>query len=396
MENETRGIDTSAGVKRVFYIDNIRLYLTVLVILHHLSVGYGGSGGWFIKESSFHAIDTFTVVLLTIFTAINQSYFMAFFFLLAGYFTPRSYDRKGSILFLKDRFIRLGIPVLIYVVFFAPLVDFILINFAYGGKASYIDLMVNQIVQVDFQFGHLWFLLALLIFALIYSLYRSIADRHNAKQRNNQFLDSFPANKVIFLSIGVLAVITFTVRLNFLIGDVVLFNFQLAHFTHYAFCFWIGILAYRGKWFEKLSKSQARIWIGVTLLTISLLPLIMLLLVDFASSDPFGPFLGGMTFQSLVYSTWESVALLSITISLLYIFQNKFNRQNRLLKELASSAYTAYIIHALVVISIMIVLLPFTLPAMVKFVLASLIGVPMIFGTSYLIRKIPFADRVLG
>ncbi|MHA2290506.1 MAG: hypothetical protein ACXABG_17100 [Promethearchaeota archaeon] len=30
---------------RIFYMDNIRVYLTILVVLHHLAVGYGGAGG---------------------------------------------------------------------------------------------------------------------------------------------------------------------------------------------------------------------------------------------------------------------------------------------------------------------------------------------------------------
>jgi peptidoglycan/LPS O-acetylase OafA/YrhL len=30
--------------KRIFYIDNIRLFLTILVILHHVAIVYGGSG----------------------------------------------------------------------------------------------------------------------------------------------------------------------------------------------------------------------------------------------------------------------------------------------------------------------------------------------------------------
>ena len=30
---------------RLFYIDNLRILLTILVILHHLAIIYGGSGG---------------------------------------------------------------------------------------------------------------------------------------------------------------------------------------------------------------------------------------------------------------------------------------------------------------------------------------------------------------
>jgi hypothetical protein len=31
-----------------------------------------------------------------VFVTLNQAFFMGFFFLIAGYFTPASFDRKGA------------------------------------------------------------------------------------------------------------------------------------------------------------------------------------------------------------------------------------------------------------------------------------------------------------
>ena len=31
---------------RLFYLDNLRIYLTILVILHHAALAYGGAGNW--------------------------------------------------------------------------------------------------------------------------------------------------------------------------------------------------------------------------------------------------------------------------------------------------------------------------------------------------------------
>jgi glucan biosynthesis protein C len=96
---------------RLFHLDNLRLYLTILVILHHTAIAYGAVGDWSIVDP---AVDDISPVFLTFFTAVNQSYFMSAFFLLAGYFTPRSLDRKGRASFIKDRLIRLGIPLLLF------------------------------------------------------------------------------------------------------------------------------------------------------------------------------------------------------------------------------------------------------------------------------------------
>jgi len=92
---------------RLFHIDNLRIYLTLLVIVHHAAIAYGGSGSWPVRDPS---VDAISPIFLVFFMAINQTYFMSAFFLLAGYFTPRSLERKGSRRFLIDRLIRLGIP----------------------------------------------------------------------------------------------------------------------------------------------------------------------------------------------------------------------------------------------------------------------------------------------
>ena len=64
---------------RIFYIDNLRIFLIALVVLHHLSITYGASGDWYYNEVEG---DTFTTLILTSFTASNQSFFMGLFFLI--------------------------------------------------------------------------------------------------------------------------------------------------------------------------------------------------------------------------------------------------------------------------------------------------------------------------
>jgi glucans biosynthesis protein C len=45
--------------------------------------------------------------------------------LIAAYFTPGSYDRKGATSFLRDRLVRLGISLLLYYLLLEPLVVYI-------------------------------------------------------------------------------------------------------------------------------------------------------------------------------------------------------------------------------------------------------------------------------
>jgi hypothetical protein len=53
---------------------------------------------------------TLSSVILTLFCSTNQAYIMGILFLLAGYFTPASVERKGYARFVSDRFLRLGLP----------------------------------------------------------------------------------------------------------------------------------------------------------------------------------------------------------------------------------------------------------------------------------------------
>lgn len=45
MEKNTTGTADLSSKKRLFYIDNLRIFLAVLVILQHLIVAYGGGTG---------------------------------------------------------------------------------------------------------------------------------------------------------------------------------------------------------------------------------------------------------------------------------------------------------------------------------------------------------------
>lgn len=62
---------------RLLYIDNLRILLTVLVILQHLGITYGGPGDWFYNEPG--QLSDISTILMTLFLAINQSFFMGFF-----------------------------------------------------------------------------------------------------------------------------------------------------------------------------------------------------------------------------------------------------------------------------------------------------------------------------
>jgi glucan biosynthesis protein C len=107
---------------RLLFIDNLRILLISLVVVQHLAVTYGALGSWYYRDP---ATNMLTGSLLTLLTGIGMAVGMGFFFLIAGYFTPGPYDRKGAASFLRDRLIRLGIPLLFYDLLIDPLVVYL-------------------------------------------------------------------------------------------------------------------------------------------------------------------------------------------------------------------------------------------------------------------------------
>jgi glucan biosynthesis protein C len=372
--------------KRIFYIDNLRLFLITLVVLHHVAVAYGGSGGWPLKEIP---TDSISPMIFLLFNAINQSFFLSLFYMLSGYFVPRSFDKKGPGKFLLDRLIRLGIPLLVYTTVISTLVDFLVVNFASGQSVSILRMIADRIQHPHWDVGPLWFVEALLIFSVVYVLFR-IVFRLSYKP----FQDTFPSNTAIILSIIVIAACTFIVRIWYPVGKQ-FHVFQLGHFVHYFFCFWVGTLAYRGKWFDNLSQSQAKLWKIVALIVIFTLPVMMGVMIA-TGEDSIEVALGGLSWQSLLTSLWESIACISIIVSLLYIFQKRFSDQGRLLRWMSPNFYAVYILHLPVIVCAMIPLLNVAIPTPIKALVVALISVPLCFVLGDLVRKIPYAGKVLG
>ncbi|MCW4013709.1 MAG: acyltransferase family protein [Candidatus Bathyarchaeota archaeon] len=374
--------------QRMYYVDNIRIYLTILVIIHHLSIAYGGSGDWFLKEPP---TDSISPIIFLLFTALNQSYFMSFFFILAGYFTPRSLEKKGPANFLIGRLTRLGIPMIFYALFLGPLMSWMVANFAGNLGVSFYSIWHDVFTFTSLQnisFGHLWFLEVLLVFALGYVAYSALfGDRSKPRYEN-----SFPSNKTIIICIGILAASDFLVRIMFPINTWV-FGVQPAHMVGYLFGFVVGVNAYNGKWFDSLSNHQAMLWGKIALINTLALPVMIILVV--ASGGSIDAFLGGVTWQSLVNSVWESISYISIVIWLLHFFKTRFNKQNNMLDWMAPNVFAAYIFHPLVIVAVMIPLLNISLPSVVKFFIVSFISVPLSFLVSYLIKQIPYANRIL-
>ena len=169
-------------------------------------------------------------------------------------------------------------------------------------------------------------------------------------------------------------------------------NLQLPFFAQYIVVFSAGLLAYRHGWLENIPASAGRFWLWVA-------GVVMFLYVPGAllggalESDL--PFKGGWHWQALYYAVWEAYLCLSLCIGVLYLFRRYADRQGRFASSLSRSAYAAYLIQAPVITAVALLLRDLPYHPLLKFTLASLVAVPACFGVGALLRRLPFANRVL-
>jgi hypothetical protein len=289
---------------------------------------------------------------------------------------------------MKDRLIRLGIPLLIYSWIIDPLLGYVVKVWLGGPRMFYwSDLFGHFQDGAVIGSGPLWFVETLLIFSLLYSLWRSYTRGRPAQPVGET---RFPSSVSIALLALLLGVAGFLIRLGLPIGyNFDPLNLQFPFFAQYIVLFILGVIAYRRNWLSGLPEKQGRLWLVIAILLILFFPLLAI-----AGGSP-EPFAGGWHWQALAYAMWESFLCFGMCIGLIYAFRRSANRQGGLARFLSPNAYTAYLIHSPVITILALAARNVMLFPLLKWVLLSLIAVPLCFALSNLIRKIPYTDRVL-
>ncbi len=372
---------------RLLFIDNVRIFLTMLVIAHHLMVIYAGTGGWIYLEGRQ---DEITSALGGWFCAVNQSFFMGLFLFIAAYFVPGAYDRKGPGRFFIDRLIRLGIPLALYSWVLRPV--FIYFGMHPGPDGSFWRWYTGDYFRVYGLVGGgpLWFIEVLLIFSLVYVLWRLLNRSRPARSVTE---NKFPDNRVIVLFALFLGIASFIVRLVSPVNNTfVPLNLQFANFSQYIALFILGLVAYRRNWFTIIPDSVGRLWLGIAILLILFYgPLAVL----GGATEDVEPFFGGWHWQSLVFAMWDAFLCISMCLGLIFLFQHRLNHQGAIAHELSRSSYAAYLIHEPVISMLAVFSAGIMIYPLIKFLLASAVFIPLCLGFGSLIRKLPYVDQVL-
>jgi peptidoglycan/LPS O-acetylase OafA/YrhL len=386
---ESTVAEATSAKSRIFFIDHLRAALVILVVLHHVALVYGAGAPFYYVEPPFTAPLTYLVLLM--FVLFNQAWFMGALFLITGYFTPGSFDRKGSGTFLKGRLVRLGIPLLVWIFVLSPISAI-----GYWQMPAELTGITDPLTLGAYPFllglGVAWFLALLLIFNFGYAAWRWLTRSRKPSQEN----ESTPTYLGLVVFTLSLAMVSYILRIIIPMGKEI-FDFPtLAYLPQYLSLFIVGVVAYRRNWFRTTPGTMGLVgFLFAVLATILLFPYAVSgQWFSLELAEP-ARFVGNGSVESAAYALWDSVFAVGMCLAAITFFRRFFAVKSSLGGFLSQQSYAVYVIHVPIVVFVGVALKGIEIAPLLKFVLAAVIALPTCFGVAYLLRRIPGVSRVV-
>lgn len=388
------------NVRRLEWLDNLRIALTVLVVVHHAAQPYGPEDWWYVEGQPR------TPALATL-SAVDGSFFMSLFFFASAVLVPGSYQRRGAWPFLKGRLVRLGIPVVVGALTIVPGLMYAYYVHSRGYPPIsipryFLDVYLGLGERPadwtgpswpDLQFGHLWFIQNLLAYTVLYLVCSRAGCLFQRLHRGGRKRDARPApgHRALLGLTAAIAAVTFFVRLRYPLDEwIPVLDFvqvEPARVPQYAAFFILGVLAYRYDWLEGFDARVGWVWLGGGLAGVAVL------FVAGADASCFGP--GGLNGPALAWAAFDSALCVSLCVGLLTVFREAVTRSSRLSAELAADSYGVYILHVPLVVSMQYYLSDRSWSAAGAWMTTSVLALAVAFLLAAGLRRLPGFRQVL-
>ena len=362
---------------RILFLDNLRYLMIVFIVLTHAAASYGTFGRYWAVGDSDRLIVCFdiTMVIIDVFS-------MPVLFFLAGYFALPNIQKKGFGIFLKDKFMRLGIPLLIGVIFIVPIITYIYHYNHLGGQPllNYGQFWINWMKSAsDFHIGFLypsiisfnhnvyWFISLLLFFFIIFGIIYTLKKRFFPLSSIQEKRHSGKIMLLVMLSVGLLCiimrtsvtVIPYPYPNPWLVIAGVL-QFQTWRLPAYIIYFALGIYAFSRKWFVKDNNFPGHplLWLSICIV----LCFVYLVIMKNYISNPADT---ELRFISGCFLSFLRATFLIVFMSIAFRY---WNRPHKINESLAANSYNIYLIHLPIVVVLQLLLVNLTgTPSLIKF-----------------------------
>lgn len=387
---------------RLAYIDNVRIFLSMLVVAHHAGQPYGHDG-WWLYQSQLKS------QWIGLFFSVNEAFFMGLFFLIAGYFHPGSLDRKGPLKFVLDRLWRFGVPIVVMVLGITPVFMYFHDTiWKHMVMPSYLDYYLGAYLGVagrpegwtgapgpNFEFVHLWFIENLFLYGCAYALYRFVAGPRDQKPSSlpQEPIAPATAHWALIKLVLWLTVTTYLIRIWKSVDDwKVLLGFweiEFAHLPQYVTMFALGLMASRRNWFTRFPAKAGWVWLWIGIVCVALC-----MARGIGFNFPFWN--GGADPIALLRAGWESLLCVGFCAGLLTLTRERFPNQTPLTKALSDSSFGVYIFHVPVVTLLQYWFAGTTLGPFEQFAAISVLGILISFPlVHFVLRRLPLLGKAI-
>lgn len=374
---DTSQITETGRRPRALWVDNLRVLVVAGVIVVHTATGYlTGIADWYYDERT--TSDLWSTLLA--FPIVAGALFgLGPLFLLAGWFSPSSLDRRGPAGYARSRIVRLGIPLLVFVLLIQPAADYI------GSRPDVVQTSFSAALRTT-ELSVMWFVAALLVFSLAYAAVRALRPRAKAPAAR-------PIGQVLVATALIIAAGSLAVWQVWPWNSEAVRAARPGEWAQGAVLFTLGVHAAEAGWLEDLPPSLVRrvgwVALGGVIATIALFAALEMQgraepVLNEAAGWPTIPF-------ALLYGA----ASVSLTVWLVAWVKARWTGHGPLIGRAARGSYAAYLVHPLVLTAIMVVFAPVALLPEIKFVLVSVGGVSACFAAGYALTRVPGVSRVL-
>ena len=339
-------------MQRLYYLDNLKVCLTVLVIMHHAGQAYGNGGDWAYTPSNPAEF----MPWIWHFFSTNAAFFMGLYFFISGYFVPRSFDKQGSKQFVHKKLLRLGVPLL----FMGAIIGVL------TGKP---------------EIGHMWFVESLLVFCLVYALIRHWVSPIEKECSSKPTIIGLLI-VALLMGVGSYFIRQVSPQDHWIWPfGIIPLPMEPAHYLQYVMMFVLGILAYRFQWLDRMGNGT-----GFTTLLIGVALAVGNYLRDGGAWNDF-------VWQW--FGIYESLMCVFISFGLIWLFREFVSTTSRFWQRCAAQSYGAYVFHLLLMIVLQNVVDSIWMGAFGKFLFIGIVTTILSFLLTWIVRMIPEVKRVL-
>ncbi|AZU62664.1 acyltransferase family protein [Neobacillus mesonae] len=359
---------------RYYDLDWIRVLAMLMVFLYHCSMFFN-SFEWHIKNNIINHS------YIEVFSLLVGNWIMPLFFVISGISTYHALNKRNSQSFMKERFLRLGLPLLLGIFLLSPPQVYIerVTNNQFDGSflkffPHYFDgLYLEMGGTGNFAFfgHHLWYLLMLLLFSVA-TLPFFIKLRKKVEHR------VFGAFHYFFLPIPLLAV-ALTVN-------------TIVNLASWGILFYLLLYVYGYFFFAKESLREFVRRIGVLSGCLSAITTVGYLLWVMFNGFPMHVSLNWVLFMIL-----RVVLVWNVLFFILYLGDKFLNFSNGTLKYTSQASMPFYVLHQpiIIILGFFIYNLDWAVPVKVVF-LVPLTFLMIMFLYHFIIRKVNLLRVLFG